>query len=52
MYVVGVNDRLCVLKDEMGSSEFWSCSVDIDVVWVYVVAAGGHVSSFLAALFF
>jgi hypothetical protein len=27
--------------DEMGCLEFWFICVDIDVMWVYIVAAGG-----------
>jgi hypothetical protein len=52
VYVVGFNDRLCVLMDEMGCLEFWSFCVDANVIRVYVVGADGHVSSCLGGLFF
>jgi hypothetical protein len=52
MYVVGVNCCLCVLLNEMGSFEFWSFYIDIDIIRVYVVGADGHVSSCMRGLFF
>jgi hypothetical protein len=50
--VVGIDDHLCVLMDEMRCFEFWSFYVDIDVMRVYVVRANSHVLSCLCGLFF
>jgi hypothetical protein len=52
VYVVGVIGCLYVLMNIMGCFEFWSFYVDIDVMWVYVVSADGHVSSYLSGLSF
>jgi hypothetical protein len=42
----------CVSMDETECFEFWYFYVDIDVMRVYVVGAGGHVSSCLCGLLF
>jgi hypothetical protein len=51
-YVFGVSGHLYVSMDEVGCFEFWSLYVDIDVMWVYVVGAGGRVLSCLGGLFY
>jgi hypothetical protein len=52
VYVVGVDGRSCVLRDEMGCFELWYFYVDTDVMRVYVVDADCHMLSCSGGLFF